>query len=216
MARWREVTTKNRCLACGGGDWCAWTPDSAMLKCERSTTAPPNMFHVRNQNGGALFRPARDADHRHSAGAACPQPDVAVHFDDEARGFASALGPEQLTELASTLGVRPDALQTVGAGWATADDLRRLRVSGAGWHDRYPDGAYAFPERDGTGRLVGFCFRSADGRKGAPGCRIGAHRGLIVPSSLAERADPVLVAHEAAAKHAAALGNLGGGEARTA
>lgn len=193
MARWREVTAENPCPACGGVDWCAWTPDGAMLKCERSTAVPCGMTYMRDKDGGGLFRAACGTDPRRLAVPAIRESNVAIHFDDEARRFALALNSERLKELARTLAVRPDALQAIGVGWATADDLHRLRVGGAGWSGQYPTGAYAFPERDGTGRLVGFCFRTTDGRKGAPSRRIGAHRGLIVPSSLAERADPVLV-----------------------
>jgi len=55
--RWREVTRSDPCPACGKGDWCAWTPDGATLKCERTAQVPPGMLLVRTQDGGGLFKP---------------------------------------------------------------------------------------------------------------------------------------------------------------
>ena len=52
--------------------------------------------------------------------------------------------------------------------------------------------ASSFPECDATGALVGFCFRTDDGRKGSPSGKVGAKRGLIIPSTLPTRPDPVL------------------------
>ena len=54
--RWEEVSKSKPCPACGKPDWCAWTPDGEMLKCERSTTPPPGMVLVKTAEGGALFK----------------------------------------------------------------------------------------------------------------------------------------------------------------
>ena len=59
--KWLEVTKANPCPACGKGDWCAWTPDGAMLKCERITEAPAGMVLVKAQDGGGLFRREGDS-----------------------------------------------------------------------------------------------------------------------------------------------------------
>src|SRR5262249_33957254 len=96
----------------------------------------------------------------------------------------------RLGELAVGLGVTTAALQSIAVGWATVDELRTMRASGAGWQENYPDGAYTIPERDGGGRLIGLSLRAADGRKGFPR---GAKRGLMGSASLRERPDPVLV-----------------------
>ena len=55
-ARWRKASRANPCPACGKPDWCAWTPDGAMLKCERVQSPPSGMVLVKIVDGGALFK----------------------------------------------------------------------------------------------------------------------------------------------------------------
>ncbi|MCE9589579.1 MAG: DUF5906 domain-containing protein [Planctomycetes bacterium] len=194
--KWREVKKSDPCPACGGDHWCAFSPDGGMLKCERVTDAPHGMRLVKLANGGALFAPADD---RPATRAAARKPIPATpssktNWPELARRFAAALTADRVTSLAAELGVSAAALKALGIGWASRDELKALGASGAGWFDDYPDSAFSFPERDGTGAMVGFSFRAADGRKGAPSKeKSGAARGLIVPATLAERADPVLL-----------------------
>jgi len=54
--RWRRVTKAYPCPACGKPDWCGWTPDGELLKCERVTEAPAGMILVKAADGGALFK----------------------------------------------------------------------------------------------------------------------------------------------------------------
>lgn len=54
--RWQEVSKPKPCPACGKPDWCAWTPDGEMLKCERTLTPPPGMVLVKPLDRGALFK----------------------------------------------------------------------------------------------------------------------------------------------------------------
>ncbi|MHC4563394.1 MAG: AAA family ATPase [Planctomycetota bacterium] len=54
--RWKKVTKADPCPVCGKPDWCAWTPDGELLKCERQAQAPPGMALVKAQDGGGLFR----------------------------------------------------------------------------------------------------------------------------------------------------------------
>ncbi len=126
--------------------------------------------------------------------------------------FQAAITPDQLEALASQLGVTVSALQKVHCGWATQQDLRSLGASGAGWDTQYPDGAYSLPERHGTGRLVGFSFRSENGQKGATSSKYGCRRGLIVPAGLHHLGQPVLVvegASDVAACQALGLAAVG-------
>lgn len=109
---------------------------------------------------------------------------------EEAQRAREGLTPERLRWLAERLHVAPGALADLGVGWVESDTLRRLKAGGSDWQDRYPPGAFTFPERDAAGRVVGLALRTADGRKGAPK---GARRGLIVPSGLESLPDPVLV-----------------------
>lgn len=119
-----------------------------------------------------------------------PTANAAPDWAREAEAFAAAMTDEQRATLAAELGVSVDALAGVGVGWASEADLRRLNASGAGWRENYPSGAYAFAERGGAGVVIGLTFRAADGRKGAPS---GARRGLIIPATLADAPDPVLI-----------------------
>lgn len=144
---------------------------------------------VRAKDGGALF--ARQDAYRasgngHAARTPTARPAETADFAALAEQFTAALPAERRDALAAVLGVTPAALDALGVGWADGDALRKLKASGAGWPGAYPAGAFAFPERDGGGRVVGFSFRAEDGRKGAPSSTVGAKRGLIVPSTLSK------------------------------
>ncbi|MCA9312357.1 MAG: hypothetical protein KDA21_14180, partial [Phycisphaerales bacterium] len=104
-----------------------------------------------------------------------------THFGEEAGRLVSQLDDAKLRQLAEDLGVTEESLHAIGCGWATREDLRRLKAGGSGWEEQYPDGAFAFPERDGHGTVVGISFRAADGRKGFTR---GGKRGLTVPDDL--------------------------------
>jgi hypothetical protein len=150
----------------------------------------------RGKDGGILFltddrRPSQSLRARRSErpAASC----IRSKVDDFDARFRAALTAERQNTLAAALGVTAPALDTLGVGWAVPDDLKALLASGAGWQENRPDGAYSFAERDGGGRIVGFSFRTGDGRKGSPSSSIGSRRGLIVPNNLHQSADPVLV-----------------------
>lgn len=202
---WRPVTIASPCPACQGTDWCAFTPDGAMLKCERTSEAPPGWVRVKPIDAGALFRPAgpegnfghnRRPAHGRADGPVPPesaQPSKGLDWKAEAARLGEALGAEQHAGLAATLGVSVAALAALGCGWATRVDLGRFRASGADWSDNYPEGAFAFPERDGSGRIIGLSLRASDGRKGSPSRAVGARRGLIVPRTLRDLVGPALL-----------------------
>ncbi|CAG1010435.1 hypothetical protein PHYC_03850 [Phycisphaerales bacterium] len=107
--------------------------------------------------------------------------------------FRARISREQIEELAHKLGVRPDALDALDIGWATAEDLRRLGASGKGWRQDYPVGAFSFPERGADGKIVGFHFRDDERRKGSPSRKAGCRRGLIIPRTKSEFVGPVLL-----------------------
>ncbi|HRW53994.1 MAG TPA: hypothetical protein P5081_14050 [Phycisphaerae bacterium] len=200
MTRWTPVTKRKPCPACKKPDWCAWADDGA-LKCERSTGAPPGMRLVKPKDGGAIFRPVDDCggSPRRSSRKPIrqdtrPPAPSAIDWNTESKRLTGQLADGALAELAATLGVSPDALRSIGVGWATTADLKRYRASGGdSWKAKRPSGACAFPERDGRGRIVGVSLRAPDGAKGSPKGDTGARRGLIVPTSLRNRAGPVLV-----------------------
>jgi len=197
--RWRQVSKASPCPACGKPDWCAWSPDGALLKCERCTDARPGLRKIQDKDGGALFAldnghtrrrrsPERDTAAR--AGQAVEATRSRIDWAAEDERCQTAITDQQVADLADDLGVSITALRSVGIGWATRADLERLHAGGKGWQDDPPDGAFTLPERDGSGRIVGLTLRAPDGRKGFPR---GAKRGLIVPESIGSRSDPVLI-----------------------
>ncbi len=164
-----------------------------MLKCERATNVPSGMTLVAMKDGGALFRPSC-GNGSHRAGFSRPAPKAvnasARNWQSESERFKEAITAGQTERLAADLGVTVAALSALSVGWASADELRGMKAGGAGWSQSYPDGAFTFSERDGNGRIAGLSLRSLDGCKGTPS---GAKRGLIVPVTLKDRADPVLI-----------------------
>lgn len=212
MASWKAVSHRNPCPACGKPDWCAWSPDGQFLKCERSAAATSGYALVKPKDAGGLFKRAGAAGGNGLHRAARPKPATAAasEFDvrtpsrptkidlaAEAGRFCEAIKsrPELLAELAENLGVLPSALEAIGIGWASVDDLRRLKAGGDGWDRDYPGGAYSFPERDGSGRTIGVSFRATDGRKGSAAAAVGSHRGLTVPAGLHKtpKGSPILI-----------------------
>ncbi|GJM43340.1 MAG: hypothetical protein DHS20C21_01820 [Gemmatimonadota bacterium] len=92
------------------------------------------------------------------------------NWNEEATRYETALDDERAEQLAQKLGVDINALREIRAGW---------------------DGeAFAFPEVDETGSVVGIGRRFRTGAKGFHG---GGSRGLVVPTALAEASGPVLV-----------------------
>lgn len=208
--RWLAVSRKSPCPVCGKSDWCAWSPDRKLLRCMRGGNTPPGMTPAGHDgDGGTLYRPDDPLSGGAPARARRPKPSGngsaarSTPTISTAKGgpdlqaldnrFQAALTEQQAVALADVLGVTVAALRALGLGWASRDDLRALGASGAGWREDYPDGAYTFAERDGRGRLVGFSFRAADGRKGATAARSGCRRGLVIPARLHQLGEPVLV-----------------------
>lgn len=99
--------------------------------------------------------------------------------------FLAAIAEERVAGLACELAVTVEALCDLEVGWCDSAGLKVLKAGGAGWEvDAYPNGAFSFPERDGTGQIVGFTLRAIDGSKGCPSGKVGSRRGLIIPKSL--------------------------------
>jgi hypothetical protein len=198
-SKWRPVTAREPCPICGKGDRCGWSADGTAISCLRVSDAPPNWIRIKESGNGGIFK--RSATKRSTTS-------TIVNWANEAEKCKDAISSERAEKLAGELGVTSESLRKLGIGWADSNALREWNASGDGWHDNRPTGAYTFPERSGDGRIVGLSLRAEDGRKGAPsGKRTGSKRGLVVPLSLATRAEPVLVVE--GASDVAALESLG-------
>ncbi|MCG3138439.1 MAG: hypothetical protein HJJLKODD_02304 [Phycisphaerae bacterium] len=193
MSRWLKASNKHPCPICGKHDWCARCPDGAKWKCERSAKAPDGWELLSPSNSGGIFQPlAAISGYRHSGGnnhTVAPAQPPTRDWKALVAKYSAAITPEQIVELGEQLGVNSDSLVTVSVGWASRAELMGIRAGFSDQNDNYPDGAYAFPERDGGGRIVGISLRAVDGRKGFP---CGAKRGLIIPSNL-DRSQTVLI-----------------------
>jgi len=206
--QWRLVNRRQPCLACGSTDWCAWSPDGKLLKCERSSETPHGMLCVKLRDGGALFRRADDNGNRranHRPGPRSSQR-AATEWKALAECFTAAMPADRLADLAGQLGVTLASLQSISVGYVAGDELAALR---ARWEGDAPDMAFTFPEQDGSGRIIGLSLRAQDGRKSAP---TGSRRGLIVPSGLSKLPNPVLIvegATDVAACEVLGLGAVG-------
>jgi hypothetical protein len=199
---WREVKKDRPCIACGKPDWCTATSDGEAVRCMRSSEPPAGWRLVKRPvDGGSIFASGASDRGRQRRTTTHPRPTAATpaarerhtDFSALATRYTQQLDSDQQAALAGGLGVTPAALRAVGIGWATVDDLRSLKASGAGWPEAYPDGAFAFPARSGDGRIVGFSFRAADGRKGSPAGSTGAKTGIFIPSDLHDLAGDVLI-----------------------
>ncbi len=190
-ASWSSASKQSPCPICAKTSWCRISTDGAVT-CNVAD-APLEWKKVKPTSDGRAVFVRRDAPSR---GRQKPisknrpsQDEPTCDWSAEHARLRELLTPERLDALATTLGVRCDALAALEPGWASASDLRRLAVGFAGDQDR-PQEAYAFPERDGGGRITGIAFRALDGSKGFAK---GAKRGLTIPLDLDLGRQPVLV-----------------------
>ncbi len=194
----RPVTRTEPCVICGKENWCRRTADGAQ-ECHRIDEPEVNGYEriASTPAGFTVYRRSgdRQADNskRSSSRKSGEQSVITVDLAAEDRKFQAALSSERKTTIAQQLGVNVAALDSIGIGQADEKDLRRLRASGGGWKKAYPLLVSSFPECDATGAVVGICFRADDGRKGSPSGKVGAKRGLIIPSTLLAKPDPVML-----------------------
>lgn len=194
----RPVNGHEPCVVCGKGDWCRRTADGAH-ECHRIDAAAVNGLE-RVANTPAGYTVYRRPDELRAVGPSRggprrdhDRPVITADLAAQDHKFRAAISSERRTSIAQQLGLSVAALESIGIGTADVSDLKRLLAGGSGWKEDYPLVVSSFPERDATGAVVGFCFRADDGRKGSPSGKVGAKRGLIIPSTLPTRPDPVLL-----------------------
>lgn len=140
-SEWKNVTRSHLCAVCGKPDWCSYTLDGAMAMCRRIPSQ-------RQTPSGAWLHTLRDAP----AARPLPPPPVSV----AARLFSASSYYDRLPD---------DRVMADGLAVSLGLDVATLDRLGARY-DRF-NSAYAFPMRDGEGRMVGIRLRSTDGRKWA-------------------------------------------------
>ncbi len=156
---WQRVSSHNPCPICHKPDWCTVSTDTVSVCCMRVPSDKPA------SNGGFIHRLGELFDSRPAPAAAQPaKPAPAYMPADKVRNiwsqWAVITDDSQVRDLASALGVSPESLRSIGAGWA------------------WPYDAWAFPMFDGAGEFRGIRLRHMDGSKLAvPRSR----QGIFIP-----------------------------------
>lgn len=150
---WEHVTRQNPCPICQKTDWCCFG-DRAM-KCMRVESSHPcasgGWYHFYDNKVKPDFIP--------KAKSAPAQIDAAGLMKRIYKDTSISIIKEQ----AQLLGVTPDSLELIGAGWYKEKN------------------ALAFPMRDGAGDIVGIRLRNRLGFKWAVS---GSRNGLFIPQEL--------------------------------
>jgi len=155
--QWMRVSRQKPCPVCKRPDWCGVTADGELAICMRVESAR------QSRNGGWLHRlkdaPPRDYGPPPVRPAPLP---VLSSLGPLMAQWRAATPDADLARHAADLGVTAAALRDLGAAYAP------------------PYRAWAFPMRDGSGKVVGVRLRAEDGRKWAIK---GSREGLFYPET---------------------------------
>jgi len=163
MITWLRVSKTNPCPICHKPDWCGYSETTVC--CMRVQSDRPV------KNGGWIHRLADPVEYRPRKE---PPRDHLIRpcFDQLWRGWRAKTEPVLLFDYSRALGVFDQALHDLGAAWA-------------------PEyGAWAFPMRDGTGKIDGIRLRADSGRKWAV---TGSHQGVFITGTWPSVPDVALI-----------------------
>lgn len=151
LPRMVRVTGARKCPVCGKPTWCLVSPDGKAAICNRVESKR------KCGEAGWLHRLEEPV----AAFVPPPKPEPAKRGDwfEQAQRCAVALPPKRKSDLSVSLGLPPDGLNCINL---------------VGLHED----TVTFPERDGSGKVIGLNRRYPDGRKlHMP----GGSRGLTLP-----------------------------------
>ena len=178
MTATRPITARysdrRPCPVCGAGSKSCSATDDGMQLCRGEPTEPSQWTRITRVPDAAGFEHYRRADddrglrngHHHA-------PPPSRDWTAEAKRYAAALTEDRREALARSLGLPAESIAVL--------DL-------VGWSDQL--GAWTFPERDGTGRIIGITTRTPDGSKKAI---TGSARGLSIPAGWQNRPGPIVI-----------------------
>ncbi len=170
---WPHASKDRPCPICGKPDWCQF--GERAIKCYRveSEHADPNGGWYHFYDAKQMARP-RIA---YKPAEASPAP--LIPFLAIMKEWRAATTHNQFELLAGQLGVRKEACVAVGAAWA-------LGVNKFG----QPLKAWAFPMKDGSGKVCGIRLRNETGFKWAVD---GSRQGVFLPEPYVRLRDTAFI-----------------------
>ncbi len=175
MNDWITVDKSHPCPICHKPDWCGYT--AAVVHCMRIPSDRPPL-----KEGGWIHRLSDPIP----AYQRPPPRDEMLRpcFDTLWRGWRAKTDPVLLDEYAKALVISDQALHDLGAAWAPEH------------------GAWAFPMRDGAGKIDGIRLRADSGREYGSGrvggtsrkwAVTGSHQGVFMSMTWPSAADVALI-----------------------
>lgn len=150
-SEWLRVSRDNSCQICGKTDWCTYTSDGLTSCCMRAQSETPS------KNGGWIHKhgePKRIYIHTKK------QEFITVDCPSIFQNWVRHTEPRKLMAFSESLGVEPMALHLIGCAWSPEND------------------AWAFPMKDGFGKIIGIRLRN---EKGAKWAVKGSRAGIFLP-----------------------------------
>ncbi len=160
---WVRLTRGEKCCICGRADWCTRASDGSLACCMRVKNPKPA------SNGGWIHQPT---DALPEVPIYAPLPVAPPSIDCAAMLDRWRTPRAAIDAHAAALGLQGCALASLGVCWAPE---RR---------------AWAWPMRDGNGRLVGIRLRKSEDEGARKWAVPGSRQGLFLPAGL-DFADPV-------------------------
>lgn len=149
MSEWIRVSKARPCPICKRPDWCGHSADGAAACCMRTESDKPA------KNGGWIHRLTDEAP-RERKPIPKPAPGPSIDAAHLMRDLWLTTPRAKVDALAASLGVSPASLHEIGCAWSSSCN------------------AFAFPMRDGGGKIVGVRLRNETGEKWAvKGSKVG-------------------------------------------
>ncbi len=141
---WQRVRRDRRCPICERPDWCLVAADGSAAICARIESDRPAGL-----NGAGWLHRLTDERHcrRKWTPLPPPKPKPSIDWARRAKSYVRHLTDAGCERIASTIGVAPATIRTMGVGWCP----RRS--------------CWTWPMRDADGRVVGIRTRTTRGKK---------------------------------------------------
>lgn len=154
--QWTRVTKKLKCPICDHDSYCVIGSNGIIL-CMRVASKTQS----KGKAGGWLHLPDSKTPRPYIPKLQIPSYTPKIDFDGMWMAASKQTSKERVKALAKSLSVEPMALHLLGAAWMAEH------------------GAWAFPMRDGAGKVVGIRLRNENGEKWAIR---GSKSGLFIPN----------------------------------